>query len=550
MKKIFKSKIFWLVVIIALIGAGFGYQQWRKNQNQVEYVTEKVKLGKLIQTISATGAVEASKDISLNFTLTGRLAYLPVKEGQLVKAGLVLAKLNAGSLSAQIQQYQANLLAAQADLDEVKAGASAEDIKVAEEKAIKVENDSKSLEIESANQLQILREKNLDTLNNAVSTAQVALDKVYSNLLNDDTAINLYFNNANLKNQVEDSYEAIMAKLPGVKEAVQKANQEKTTESILANSDKVRGFLTELNTFLIDGFNLAQSIIVNAAYTQTDKDTIKSDIATQQSTNNTSLTSLQTAKANLLNNYNSYNSQLQAARDNAAIYRADLALKKIGARDFEIRNAEAKVAQARAQLSKVLADLNDYQITAPIDGTITKINYLLGEQTNLAEPVIKMLSTGKFEIKVDIPESDITKIKVGNQAIIELDAFGSDQPFNGAVSFIDPAQTVIQDVTYYQTTVSFDQDSWDEKIKSGMTADITIMAAEKDDVLYIPQRAVKIKEAVLGEKAEKYVEILVNNQPQEKIVETGLRGDNGLVEIINGLIENEEVIVFKKNGIK
>ncbi len=548
MKRIFKSKIFWLIVIIMVIGAGFGYAQWRKKQQAVEYATEKVQKGKLVQTISATGAVEAAKDISLNFATTGRLVYLLAKEGQQVKAGQILAKLNSGSLTAQVQQYQANLLAAQADLDKVKAGASAEDIKVTEEKAAKVENDLKNLEIESANQLQILREKNLDALNNAVSTAQIALDKVYSKLLNEDIIINLYFDNNNLESQVKNDYQIMIAKLPGIKEAAQNANQEKTTASILVNSDKVREFLTELNDFLIDGFSLAQSIIVNSSYSQTEKDTIKSDIATQQSTNNTSLTSLQTAKANLLNNYNSYNSQLQAARDNAAIYRADLALKKVGPRDFEIRNAEAKIEQARAQLNKVLADLSDYQIIAPIDGTITKINYSLGEQTNLTEPVIKMLSTGKFEVKVDIPESDITKIKIGDRAVIELDAFGPDHPFSGAISFIDPAQTVIQDVTYYQTTVSFSQDSWDEKIKSGMTADITIMAAEKDDVLYIPQRAVKIKEAVLGERAEKFVEVLVNNQPLEKIVATGLRGDNGLVEIISGLLENEEVIVFKKNS--
>jgi HlyD family secretion protein len=160
-----------------------------------------------------------------------------------------------------------------------------------------------------------------------------------------------------------------------------------------------------------------------------------------------------------------------------------------------------------------------------------------------------MLSTEEYEINVDIPESDIAKLKVGDEVVIELDAFGSDHLFAGKVAFIDPAQTVIQDVTYYSTTVSLESNSWVERIKPGMSADVTITTAEKNDVIYIPQRAVKIREALLGEVPEKYVEVLINEEEvEEKTVEVGLRGDGGLVEILSGIEDGDRVITFKKNN--
>ena len=159
-----------------------------------------------------------------------------------------------------------------------------------------------------------------------------------------------------------------------------------------------------------------------------------------------------------------------------------------------------------------------------------------------------MLGNERYEIKVDIAESDITKVKVGDKTVIELDAFGSDHPFSGAVTFIDPAQTVIKDVTYYKTTITFNTDSWSDQIKPGMTASITIAAAEKNNVLYIPQRAVKIRASTLGEVPQKYVEVLAGGQKQEKNVEIGLRGDDGLVEIVSGLAEGEQVITYTQSN--
>lgn len=547
--KIFKKKRFWVITIIVLAVLGFVAFKFLNQKPAVEYTTEKATRGNLIQTVSATGIVESANDISLNFRATGKITSLTVKEGTDVKAGQVLANLDLGSVGSLIKQSEANVASAKANLEKVKAGASVEDVQLTQEQLSKAENDYNNLLRESELQINIYKEKTVDSLNNAVFTTQTALNTIYNNLINNETTYNLLTSDSNLQNQVENDYEVLKDEFANLRSQIEAAKVSNGNQSkIISAAEATRIFLGRLNTLLDNSYALADKIIVNTTYTTTVKDNIKSALGTQQTSNNTSLTSVQTARANLVNGFNSYQSQVQAASNSVAIAQAQLNLKAAGPRSFDISSAEAQLAQAQAALSKARADYEDYIIKAPIDGKITKVNYSVGETPSSANPIIQMLGNERYEIKMDIPESDITKIRVGDKVTIELDAFGSDHPFSGAVTFIDPAQTVIKDVTYYKTTVSFNEDSWNDQIKPGMTADITIVSDEKADVLYIPQRAVRIKEATLGEVPEKYVEILVNGQPQERSVVIGLRGDNGLVEIISGLSESDEVITFKKEN--
>jgi len=549
MKKILKRKWLWLVLIVLMVIVIIVIKVAFNGGQEITYTTEEARVGQLTQTVTATGSVESAQDISLNFKTAGKLVFLGAKEGEKVTAGKVLARIDSAGLAAQTEQYRANLYAAQADLARVKAGSSVEDIRVSQEQVAKGENDLASLKAEREIQIKILKEKILDAVNNGAFTSQVALDNIFNYFINDDKTANLIVQDNNLLSQVESNYYKLANDWQAVKNLIDQANSAKDSENIIVAADKLRTLLSDLTGLLNNCFRLAETIVINANYSQTAKDSIKLDISGQQSTNNASLTALQTARANLTNSSNSYDSQIEAAEKNLNIYRAQLDLKQAGPRDFELSAAQARVAQAQAQLNQALANLADYSIIAPIDGTVTQVNYSIGEQTNLSAAVVKMLSTEQYQIKVDIAESDITKIKIGDKTIIELDAFGNDQIFTGTVSFVDPAQTIIQDVIYYRTTVSFDSDSRNEQIKPGMTADVTVTTANKNDVLYIPQRAVKLREAILGEVPEKYVEVLVaGNQVVEKTVEIGLRGDDGLVEIISGLTVGDKVVTFKKNG--
>jgi HlyD family secretion protein len=136
-----------------------------------------------------------------------------------------------------------------------------------------------------------------------------------------------------------------------------------------------------------------------------------------------------------------------------------------------------------------------------------------------------------------VPEADVAKVKVGQSATITLDAYGDDVKFTGTVSAKDPAETKIQDAVYYKIRVQIEPAG--KEVKPGMTANVTIKTGESKNTLVIPLRAVRTK----AESGQKTVRTLENNQPVEKNIDLGLRGDEGRVEVIKGLQEKEQVIV-------
>lgn len=547
MKKILKNKWFWLILVIIIAAIGYFGYQGSKNKNTLEISTENVKRGDLVQSVSATGAIQSAKEIELNFSAQGRIVFVGIKEGDQVKAGQLLARLDAVSVEAQVRQLRAEVSAANADLTRVRAGASAEDLSLTSARVAKSLGDINSLTAEQSSQLVTLREKTTDNFNSAISSAQTALDKIYNYFIKEDDERSLQFTDLQLFRYVQDNYSRLERGLGDIKNQAATAQNSQEYQPIISTANNIRDYLLILNDYLDKNFVLAESLITNSSYSQTEKDSIKADLAAQQTAVSAALNSLQLAKTNLINASSSYQSQADSLKSSLAISQAELDLKKAGPRDFELAAASARVSQAQASLDGALALLKNYQITSPIDGQITQVNYHVGEQASAGQAAIKMIAQEQYEIKVDVPESDITKIKISNRVKIELDAFGSDHLFSGVISFIDPAQTVISDVIYYKATVSFDKDSWNDQIKPGMTANVTISTAEKKDTLYIPQRAVKVREGTLDQPGDKYVEVVAGeNQISEKTITTGLKGDNGFVEVLSGLAEGEKVVTFKK----
>jgi len=94
------------------------------------------------------------------------------------------------------------------------------------------------------------------------------------------------------------------------------------------------------------------------------------------------------------------------------------------------------------------------------------------------------------------------------------------------------------DIVYYKVRVTVEKDS--DLVKPGMTANLTVETATKENALYLPLRAVR------EEKGSRYIEIIAAGKTVRRPVTLGLRGDEGMVEIVSGVSEGEEVIT----GIK
>ncbi|MBU1146135.1 efflux RND transporter periplasmic adaptor subunit [Patescibacteria group bacterium] len=267
---------------------------------------------------------------------------------------------------------------------------------------------------------------------------------------------------------------------------------------------------------------------------------------TYQAAVNTANSSLATARANLSTAQASKNVQLasyQASVDSALgsynLAKAQLNYKTAAPRTADVSYYRAQVSQAQASLDYYVSQLDDYTLKAPTDGKISFVNYSAGEQTSSTKAVISMLGKNKFYIEVDIPESDITKVKIGNPVSITLDAYSDDVKFGGQVILIYPAETVIQDVIYYKVKVEINES--EHEVKSGMTANCDILTSSRENALSVPYRA--LQQDDIGRK---FVRILVNEKPVEKDVEVGLRGDNGEIEVISGLNAGDKVIVLEK----
>jgi HlyD family secretion protein len=146
-----------------------------------------------------------------------------------------------------------------------------------------------------------------------------------------------------------------------------------------------------------------------------------------------------------------------------------------------------------------------------------------------------LISTSPFEIEVNIPEADIAKVNIGNEAKVTLDAYGSETIFKAKVVSIDPGETVLEGVATYRTILHFLED--DKRIRPGLTANVEILTDKRENVIAIPWRAIMTKDG------EKFVRVLEGNEVKEVKVKTGLQGSDGNVEIIEGIREGDKVIV-------
>lgn len=614
--KLNKKKIALMLTAIIVIG-GAGYFIFGRKE-KTEYVTAKVERGKITQTVSETGTVKASSKIDLNFLANGKIAEILVKEGDKVKEGDALAKLDYGGLIIKEREAQANLdklLGGAAPVDIAVAQAGVEQAKSAYASALdSLEKTKKTTEEnirqaqKTLNDLTAKTANDVTTYEQAVAVAQTSLENTkntYQKSIDNSRAslltaiesksavVNTALDNINTVVTDKDAESTLSVKnisyLAYTKDSRAEASVLLATanaglalakiDSAGAKLDKATGdALAALNKTLSSlnyCYKALENSISSSAFSQTELDTYKININTQIININTAISAVETVKQNLDSAVLAYNTNVAGSEKNLAQAQTNLDNAVITARNGlataqtsgaeQIAKAQAGTSSAyeawkvaEAQLNKIKAparaedvvaaqaaldsikkQIEDSIIKTPADGTITKINYEIGEQPASGSAFISMLGDNHFGIEVLVSEADIAKVKKGDKAEITLDAFGPEEKFSGQIFFIEPAETVVQDVIYYKIEVGFD--AGDSGVKSGMTANVNVITAEKNNVLIMPARAIVEKEG------GKYVRILSNKKISESAVEIGLRGDGGMVEVLSGVNKGDEAVTFIKN---
>jgi HlyD family secretion protein len=350
----------------------------------------------------------------------------------------------------------------------------------------------------------------------SVATAKDNLQSAYnsaSNVLND--AYTKVYNAYNAVVDLQNTYFTLVDQ-SGTKVREGKADIEQSMQNIkkyldagLSNSSidsAVSDTLAYLNNVYND-LKIIRAQCDDDSYYHNVSSTYKTSIDTQKTYINTALSSLTASQTSI----NAYKIALQKAQDNT-------------------------IDQAQASVNLYQSQLADASMVAPMDGTITQVNIKRGETVSPAQSVINLLSNNQFQIKTYIYEQDIVNTKVGNDVKIELVAFPK-QVFMGKVLSIDPAETIVDNVIYYQVTIDFP--SQPSGIRSGMTADITIEANKKTDVLRVPSNAIS------NINGQDTVQVFKDGKIQDQKIITGLEG-NDYYEVLSGLRVGDIIVTGKQ----
>lgn len=246
------------------------------------------------------------------------------------------------------------------------------------------------------------------------------------------------------------------------------------------------------------------------------------------------------ARINAENNNKNADAQVAIRQASVDSAEAMLALKRSPVREIDLAPLSAQIALANIALEMADNEYMDSQLVAPIDGLITFIHGKVGQNVSLSETALKSFLTIQSDnliVEANVPETDVSKIKPGDVVEMTIDAFDFTEKFKGKVVYIDPAETIIQGVVYYQIKTVFELK--DERLKSGMTTNLDIITAEKEGVLIIPTRAIKYEDSI------RYVDVLNNGAPEKVIITTGLESDQ-YAEVTSGLKEGDKIITFSK----
>ena len=519
-KKLIIETIVWLVIGIAV----FGIVSAMKSGNPAEdLVIERVQKHDLVQTVLATGQAVSETDLNLSFKVSGVVKSLNARVGEVVSAGEILASLDQGDAVANLTSARGSLVAANANYQKIFEGASSEEITLAQRA------------VETAQVTLDNAQKNLDE---TTAQQEVLVRNSYSALLNGDLSARvgtIYDNSLTLtvsgtyQGDVEGQYRITLLptgngnnyyyQITGLENyigLVDRGLEQSMGEKGLYITFGTSGILSSINVWTIDIPNKNSSSYV------TNHNAYQSALKTQVAVSASAQATIATAKANL------------------AQQQAQLDLKRAQARPADLEAARAQVLSAQGQVQSAQAVLENTIIRAPITGTITRVDIKIGELAPALSQVIVLQDVTNLHLEANISEANVALVAIGQSIEVTFDAFGPDVKYKANVRFVEPASTVISGVVNYKVIAGMEEKT---EIKPGMTANMIISTAERQNVIAVSQRA------IITSGNKKIVRIItdpVQKTYEDREVQTGLLADGGLIEILSGLEEGEEIVTFIK----
>lgn len=453
MKRLLHGRSLYIILATLLIGGAVTLIYLSGRSNNDARIVATVDVGPVRQVVSVTGAIQAENTANMGFAVGGIVETVHVRKGDVVATGTPLVTLSARALQADVLDAQAAVAAARADRAELLAGERSEARAVTsatvrlKEDALAQAKTDETAKVAAARRT--LLSSDLTAYSNQSderATAPVISGTYQCD--NEGTYVMSFFSSS--------AASGYSLRLTGLE-----------TGTFPVSSDQAIAFGTcGLRLQITRGENYHNSVwYIDIPNTKTSTYTLSKNAYDLAET--------------------SAATTIDRAAQELAVARAQDAVTAAPARSEEIARANASVAQAEARLARTLANQSDTTLTAPFAGTIVSVEAVAGEAVSTA-PVVTLLSKERYELIARVPEIDIGKLALGQEAEVVFDTAVSET-LRATIDFISPSATVIDGVAYYEARLTLK--SLPPWLRSGLNADVDIIIAQTTG-LRVPRRFV------------------------------------------------------------
>jgi HlyD family secretion protein len=544
-------KLVAVIVLVAAIGAGVLFVL-NRSDGEKSSVNEsvrqaRVERGEMVVSVSATGSIVPKAEAKLTFDLPGKVERVWVEVGDFVRMGDQLAQLNDANLQFSLQQAEAALAAAQAQLNQLESPPRSEEVAISE---ANLAASQAALDGAQAN----LQELQSGPDENQVAAAEANLRAVQANLqlaalqrdqvvdgasVAEIAAAEAQVASALVQQKVardthDQAIKCTTVKLPnGEKQEICPGLgtfEEQARFNLFATDEALEAAQAQLDQLLADPTQeQVETGDVNVAAAAAQRDAAQAQL--DQLRAGASAEQLLAAQANI--------AASTAQRD---AVQAQLDLLLAGNSVHQIGAAQASVDQAQVTLAMAQAELEKVRLLAPLDGLVTTLNVHEQELAPVSLPAATLADVSELQIVVDVDEIDVAQIAEGQDVTIRVDAL----PFeviSGHVKRIAPAASQVGGVVVYQVIIVLDQA--DLPLQVGMSATAAITVQQLDDVLLVPNWAIRIDR----ETGNTFVNLLGAATIEETEVEIGVRGEDAS-QVLSGLQEGDIVVAGDVVGLR
>ncbi len=530
-KKINRKRLIVAAVVILIVGV-FVIRARQSGSQGPAPQTDTVKRGTVMASVSGNGVLEPLTTVEVRSNVGGQVVELAVDEGDRVKAGQLICKIDPSDSVSALEQARADYSSAGAKVAQSKQGLSMQRLQTAAsiagaEQAVEASRQRLAqAEQEAAVQPELTKE--------AISQARSGLESAEATLAQTDSALT-------------------PQKLASARAAYDQAKasyneNEKTLKRQRALLDK--GFVSQSQVDSAEAqFETSKAQLENAkSKFDTVKDESDQDLRNAKSKVAQAKSALASAEANRVQDTLK---QRELAASRASLKQAVASLATARASAYQDQMKGGDILQAQAQMAKAQAALENAQtqlgyttITAPCSGVVvakyvekgsivTAGRQAIGGSSGAGITVVEIADTSRMQVVVDVDETDVAKIRLGQEVDVKVDAC-PDELFPAKVTKIAPKAEVNQNVTTVPVTVELAHA--DSRLKPQMNATCDFVIDRKENVLYVPVEA--LTETDSGTE----VTVIDHETRLVRKVQVGLSGDD-YCEITSGLKQGETVII-------